>query len=371
MTSPFFFSSGEMKQRLARTLARMAQLELDALITSNPANVRYLTGFRGEPRTLFVTASEFLLITHLRTLPWAEAQANASYPFLEIETSTNPDDLIADRLSEPSLKIGVDKSLSPVALDQWTHALNSHSVEPCSVIEYVRQFKSPAEITLMEESQRLNESILAAVIPKIRPHMTERGVQGLILSEIAQREAIEKYSFTPIVAAGLNCWEIHHLPDHTVIGKDQMLLIDLGVMHQGYASDMTRTICLGNATDEMLDIHGLVSSAMEAAITGATAGQTNRDIDQIARNLISNAGHGDFFTHGLGHQIGLETHDPAPSLSQSAPEIPLEPGMAFTIEPGIYLQDKFGVRTEDVIMITEDQPKNLTRPSHDLLELSL
>lgn len=371
MNSPFVFSPEEMKQRLDRTRARMEQLELDGVIVSDQANVRYLTGFKGEPRTLFITAKELLLITHSRTLPWAEAQTTALGQLLEIETSTQPAEVISKRLPESPFRIGLDQNISHSASKRWQEALAPHLLEPCPVIEHVRQIKSPDEVALMAKSQRLNESILAAVLPQIRPHMTERGVQGLILAEMARQEAIDAYSFTPIVAAGPSCWEIHHLPDNTVIGKNQMLLIDLGVIHQGYASDMTRTVCLGKATNEMREIHALVSTALEAAIEGSTEGRTNREVDKIARNIISDAGHGEVFTHGLGHQIGLETHDPVHPLSQEAPEILLEPGMAFTIEPGIYHKDKFGVRTEDVIVISKGKPMNLTRPSHQLLELPI
>jgi Xaa-Pro aminopeptidase len=349
----------------------MEQLELDAVVSTNPANVRYLTGFKGEPRTLLITANELLLVTHLRTLPWAEAQTKALDPHLEIQTSTKPAELISNRLSNHSFKIGIDAGTSHAALQGWRETLAPHTIDPHTVIEHVRQIKSPAEVALMEKSQRLNEAILAAVLPQIRPHMNERGVQGLILSEMAKQEAIDAYSFTPIVATGPSCWEIHHLPDHTVIGNNQMLLIDLGVMHQGYASDMTRTVCLGKASDEMKEIHSLVGAALEAAIEGAVPGRSNREIDRIARGIISEAGHGEVFTHGLGHQIGLETHDPAPPLSQGAPEISLESGMVFTIEPGVYHKEQFGVRTEDVIVITDGRPRNLTRPSHELLELSL
>lgn len=371
MNSPFLFSPEEMRQRLHRVRARLAELDLDAVIATDPANVRYLTGFKGEPRALIVTPNDFFLVTALRTLPWAEEQTRPLAGVLELETHLQPAEAISRRLPSDPLTVGIDQSISARNLTHWREALSPHFVNPQPVIEHVRRLKSPAEVTLMAQSQRINEAILAAVLPQIRPDMTERAVQGLLLAEMARREDIDSFSFTPIVAAGANCWEIHHLPDHTVIGKNQMLLIDLGIIHQGYASDMTRTICLGQATGQMREIHELVTTALEAALAAATVGLTNRELDQVARKIITDAGHGEVFTHGLGHHIGLETHDPAPPLSQSAPEIPLEAGMAFTLEPGIYLKDQFGVRTEDVVILTEDQPKNLTRPSHALFELPL
>ena len=131
-----------------------------------------------------------------------------------------------------------------------------------------------------------------------------------------------------------------------------MVIIDLGVMYKGYASDMTRTICLGDPTPRMQEIYNLVSEAQTQAIAAIQPGITNHQVDAVAREIITAAGHARGFTHGLGHSIGQEVHDPAPALSTSSPEIQLAPGMAFTIEPGIYLENEFGVRTEDTIIVT-------------------
>lgn len=369
MNSPFLFSPEEMRQRLSQVRTHLAALALDAVIATDPANVRYLTGFKGEPRALIVTPHDFRLVTAFRTLPWAEEQTRPLAGVLELETHPQPAEAIFRRLPSTPLTLGIDQSISARNLAHWRETLSPHSIVPQPVIEHVRRLKSPAEVALMAQSQQINEAILAAVLPQIRPDMTERGVQGLLLAEMAHREDVDAFSFNPIVAAGANCWEIHHLPDHSVIGKNQILLIDLGVIHQGYASDMTRTICLGQATQHMREIHHLVTTALEAALGAATVGRTNRELDQVARQVITEAGHGEVFTHGLGHHIGLETHDPAPPLSQGAPEIPLEAGMTLTLEPGVYLQNQFGVRTEDVVVLTEDRPINLTRPSHGLLEV--
>ena len=189
------------------------------------------------------------------------------------------------------------------------------------------------------------------------------------MAAMAADADVDRYSFMPIVAGGANAWEIHHLPDHSLIQRDQMLLLDLGIVYQGYASDMTRTVCLGNASDQMREIYNRVGEAQQAAIAAMRPGASSRAIDQVARDIISEAGHGRSFTHGLGHSIGLETHDPGPNLSQDAPDTELEPGMAFTVEPGIYIEGGFGVRTEDVVIITEDGNSNITGQPAGLFEL--
>jgi Xaa-Pro aminopeptidase len=227
------------------------------------------------------------------------------------------------------------------------------------------------EVDRLRQSQQLNEAVFSAVLPRIRPGMTERGVQGLILSEIAAHEDLDGYSFSPIVAAGANAWEIHHLPDATPLQMGDMVIIDLGVIHRGYASDMTRTVCLGPPTDRMREIYECVSEAQDRAFDVIQSGVSNHEVDAAARALICHAGHGRGFTHGLGHGIGLQTHDPGIRLSAEAPELPLEAGMAFTIEPGIYLEGEFGVRIEDTIIVRHNGYENLTRQSKAFTSLPL
>ena len=148
-----------------------------------------------------------------------------------------------------------------------------------------------------------------------------------------------------------------------------MLLLDLGVISQGYASDMTRTICLGQANPDMREIYETVARAQEAAIACMLPGATTREVDQAAREAISDAGYAEGFTHGLGHSIGLETHDPGLNLSPSTPNVELEVGMVFTVEPGSYLPDAFGVRIEDIVAVGENEPHNLTKQCKTFTEL--
>ncbi len=364
------FTGEEMTHRLARIRLRMKELELDAVITSNSANIRYATGFRGEPGTLLITRRELVLFTALRTLPWAQKQTAVLNSQIELSVESDPHQEITKLLSGSPLTIGIDQTASHNTFLAWQEKLQPHQLETTSLIEQIRQIKSPAEVVLLQESQRINETTFETILPKIRPDMTERGVQGLILAEMARNETIDRYSFMPIVAAGSNCWEIHHLPDDTVIGTDQMLLLDMGVFSNGYASDMTRTIALGKPTPQMRDVYQVVREAQSAAIAAIQPGIGTHEIDRVARDIITAAGFGETFTHGLGHSIGLETHDPGLVLSKKGPENTLQPGMALTVEPGIYLQNKFGVRLEDVIIVTEDGHLNLTHQTTELLSPS-
>jgi Xaa-Pro aminopeptidase len=358
-----------MQMRISRIREKMQSLELDAVIACDAANVRYTTGFKGEPRTLLILPDELFLYTSFRTISWAREQTLALQDSLELSTAPSPVQELKNRLPAAPLKIAIDQSISATALASWQKQLAPHQVEPHPVIETIRQTKSDAEISLMQESQQINEAIFNAVLPQIRPGMTERGIQGIILSEMAIREEIEGYSFTPIVACGPGCWEIHHLPDQTATRPGDLLLIDHGIFYKGYASDMTRVVCLGEPSSEMIEVHQVVNAARQAAIDAARPGVTNHDLDRIARAIIEASGHGKTFTHGLGHSIGLQTHDPGLNLSKNTPEVSLKPGMSLTIEPGIYLENKFGIRIEDTIVINPDGAKNLSSQTPEILEI--
>lgn len=371
MLKPQRFSAEEMLERFRGIRKEMVAQGIDALVTMNQANIRYCTGFRGEPHILFLTLEDATLYTSFRTLSWAEKQTVDVRSHVDLSTLSKPLDDIVNKLNGRVVTMGIDESTSHVSFFGLEKQFSPHRLRSSSVIESIRRVKSASEIALMKDSQCINEEIFNTVLPRIRVGMSEREVQGMILTEIAKREEVDGYSFTPIVAAGGNAWEIHHLPDHTMIQRDDMLLIDLGVIYQGYASDMTRTVCMGNATEQMREVYSTVLQAQRVAISNMRPGAYSHDIDQAAREVISQAGHGRSFTHGLGHSIGLETHDPGLNLSPFSANEELRAGMVFTVEPGIYIEDGFGVRTEDIVVVTEDGHENITQQAGDLIELNL
>ena len=356
------FPPAEMSDRLRRIRSQMASEGLGAFISTDASSVRYATGFRGEPRMLLLTADLAVLYTAFRTIAWAQRQTRG----IELSTCDDPLGDALDRLGN-SCMVGVDSGISHAGLITMQQRLGPHAVSPSPAIDLARQIKSEMEIERLRQSQQLNEAVFSAVLPRIRPGMTERAVQGLILSEIAGRENLDGYAFPPIVAAGANAWEIHHLPDATPLQLGDMVIIDLGVVHRGYASDMTRTICLGEPTDRMQEVYDCVSAAQDRAFDAIRPGVSNHEVDAAAREVIERAGHGKGFTHGLGHGIGLQTHDPGILLSTRAPKLPLESGMAFTIEPGVYLEGEFGVRIEDTIIVRPAACENLTHQSKSLI----
>jgi Xaa-Pro aminopeptidase len=359
------FDRREMVTRLEAIRGWMKRHGFDAIHATDPANVRYASGFRGEPAALWIDADRAVLATHERSRRWALAQTGT----FEVICPGDPVAHFGSSLHGRDRRVGVDQRTPHIALAALRETWNDARVEPVAGIESLRRIKSEAEIECLRRSQRVNERIFEAVLGQIRPGMTERAVQGLILAEMALDESIDGPSFVPIVAAGGNAWEIHHQPDHTPLRAGDMVILDLGVSRAGYASDMTRTICLGEPTDLMVEIHATVGQAQRTAFETLRDGVAASAVDAAARRIIEAAGHGETFTHGLGHGIGLETHDAGLRLSQKSGELTLRAGMVVTLEPGIYLEDRFGVRTEDTVVVRENGAENLTRIPHELIRI--
>lgn len=357
------FNKEEYATRLRRIRRQMDRDGVDALFVTGAHNVRYVTGFRGEPRALLLTADQVVLSTSFRCIPWAQAQTQ------NVELSTEVDAVAGIKKRLPSAStVGIEREISHERFLQLQNELNGFDLKITPTIEAVRVLKSEAEIAIMREAQRIAEGIFAATLPEIRPGVSERFLRGQILCRIAEREELDGPSFGSIVAAGENAWEIHHQPEKRQIRDRDLIIIDMGVILQGYCSDMTRTLCLGNPSSEMRRLYNTVQGAQEAAFENIKPGAKMGDVDAAARAVIDTAGYGETFTHGLGHPVGLSVHDPGPAFRRNVPDR-LEAGMVMSVEPGAYLQDKFGVRIEDVIVVRDDGFENLMTTSKELISL--
>ena len=363
---PRDFSDAEMNARLVRTREVMAAHEIDALCLTGEHNVRYVSGFRGEPRRLLITQSEVVVYTGLRTEPWARAQTTG------IEVSTAADALgdIADRLAGKGVKtIGVERSVTHLAYQGIQEQFSEYDVRVSTAVETARMVKSATEISYMRTAQEMAERVLSGTLPEIKPGVTERFIRGRIRSRIAEIEQADDCAFGPLIIAGGNAWEVHHKPDFRKVEPGDFIIIDMGVRYRGYNSDMSRTLCVGAPTDEMRRVYATVKAAQEKAFAAIRAGECNHAVDVAARDHIEAAGYDEFFTHGLGHSIGLEVHDPLLGFGKAQSEDTLEAGMVMTVEPGIYLEGEFGVRIEDVVVVTDDGCENLVSFERDLIML--
>jgi Xaa-Pro dipeptidase len=230
-------------------------------------------------------------------------------------------------------------------------------VQADGLLAALRLRKDAGEIGAMERAVAVAEEALNQLLPQIRIGMTEREIAGRLLVALADAGA-DGPSFNPIVAAGPNSASPHAVPGNRPISPGDLLIIDWGARVDDYPSDLTRTFAVGQVDDELRHIHAVVQAANAAGVAACHPGVTGEAIDRAARDVIAAAGYGDFFIHRTGHGLGLDVHEP-PSLMAGERD-PLPPGAVFTVEPGIYLPGRGGVRIEDNIVLTETGYRCLT-----------
>jgi Xaa-Pro aminopeptidase len=340
--------------RADRLTELFAERELDSLLVTNLFNVRYLTGFTGTNGAAIVTPEERLFFTDFRYVEQAREQAP---DFERIEASREMLDALAKRLRG---RAGFDEEHLSVA----THGKLSEKlpdgvelVPAAGLVERIRAVKDEAEIAAMSAAAELSTAAYQSLQELGLAGRTEREV-ALQLVRFMEDEGAEAPSFPPIVAAGAHGARPHAEPRDVEIPRDALVVIDMGARVDGYCSDCTRTIATGSLADEVLEVYELVRRAQVEGLGAAVAGAECRAVDAAAREPIDAAGHEEHYGHGLGHGVGLEVHE-GPRLGKTA-EGSLEAGNAVTIEPGVYLPEQFGVRIEDLVIVTEGEPRILT-----------
>jgi len=235
------------------------------------------------------------------------------------------------------------------------------------ILTQMRRIKSENEIKFMGEAVRIAECALSSTIMAIKPGVTEKEIAGRLVGRLLQEGSDPELPFFPIVSFGENAANPHATPTNRTLNSGDIILIDWGASHQGYFSDITRVFAMGDLRPEIDQIAKFVQDANAAARAAVKPGIPASDVDHAARQVIEDAGYGEYFFHRTGHGLGLETHE-EPNISKFDQTI-LEPGMTFTIEPGIYLPKRGGVRIEDDIVVTEDGGLSLTSAPRDLIQL--
>ncbi|SDO27807.1 Xaa-Pro aminopeptidase [Nakamurella panacisegetis] len=349
----------------------LADQGLDALLVTDLINIRYLTGFTGSNAALLVrVVGESVFCTDGRY----ETQSAAEVPDLTRRID-RPCDLAL--LAAAGGRVGFEAALVSVAAhrDQVKAAADAELVETVDLVEQLRAVKDEGEIDSLRTACAVADRALADLISDggLRPGRTEREV-GLDLDERMRRLGASDPAFETIVAAGANSAIPHHRPTSAPLRRGDLLKLDFGAAVGGYHSDMTRTFVLGNPADWQVEIYQLVAEAQRAGREAAVVGAIGGDVDQAARSVITDAGYGPQFSHGLGHGIGLQVHE-APSLARAQPGI-IRADMCVTVEPGVYLPGRGGVRIEDsgVVRAPENDQgvpgyEVLTLTSRDLVVL--
>ena len=347
--------------RVAALRSLIQEQEIDAMLISDPHNRRYLSGFIGTAGYLFVTKTEAVLATDFRYTEQAGDQASG----FEISK-------IQGRLSEwfPKLlgDLGVSKigfeadNLTVSALKMFQDAIDESdvvvSLEPKSGdAAKLRAIKDAGEIELLQRAIDIGDAAFEETVGKLSAGMTEKEAAWEFEKAIRERGA-ECLSFDTIVANGPNAARPHHQTGDTKLQEGETIVFDCGATYHGYCSDLTRTVVLGDADAEVAKIYNIVLDAQEAAIEQVEAGHSGSEADGIARKIIADAGYADMFGHSLGHGLGLQVHE-EPNVGPRG-ATPLQDGMPFTIEPGIYIPGWGGVRIEDVVVLENGRARVLS-----------
>ena len=259
-----------------------------------------------------------------------------------------------------------DETMTVAGHRLYSEKLQAELVPASAFLRELRAQKDPEELERMEQAQRIAERALGQILAEIRPGVTEKEIAAR-LQYLMLHFGAERMSFDPIVASGPNGSMPHAVPTERKIQTGEFVTMDFGCVYKGYCSDMTRTVALGFVTEEMDKVYNTVLQAQLAGIAATKAGVPGKDIDGAARKVITDAGYGEYFGHGYGHSLGLEIHE-APNANPSNDQ-PMPAGAVCSAEPGIYLPGKFGVRIEDVTVITENGAEVLTKSPKNLIIL--
>jgi Xaa-Pro aminopeptidase len=355
-----------MNRRLARCRDVLTALGLDGAVVTDLHDVRYLSGFRGDDATLVIGAGTALLCTDSRF--WEQAREEvADFELCQVTTPG----LLAHSLAAAGDALGADARLgyqgahlSHAGYRQVRRRHRGGLKDVGPAVSLLRAVKDDQEIAAMRRAAAVTDEALAIVVGRGLVGRRERDVAWDLRAEF-HRLGAEGEAFGAIVAAGDHGAQAHALPGERVIRAGELVVVDTGARVDGYCSDITRTFAAGEPDAELRAIYEVVLAAQLAGLASVRAGAHGRDdVDAAARAVVVEAGHGDRFGHGTGHGVGLEVHE-APTLGRTRGDR-LEAGMVCTVEPGIYVDGRAGVRIEDTVLVTATGGERLTVSPKDL-----
>ncbi len=365
-----------MKKKIDRDLLQkiMKNTETDAILITDPYTLRYYTGFKGGEGVAIVTEDKYVLITDSRYTEAASMESEfeveefgVSRPKKDIITSVLKDkNVLAIGFEDDSISYNDYKYFEGILSgDEFSYGevqlkpLKGQLLQP-------RRVKTAEEIGFLRQAEHIGDLAFTDMLGVLKVGMTELEVAAELEYRM-KRHGAEGFSFDTIAASGVHSSMPHAIPTDKKIEEGDFLTLDFGCLYQGYCSDMTRTVCFGRASEEQKKIYNIVLEAQLAVLDAVKPGLVCKDVDAIARGFIKDAGYGDYFGHGLGHSVGMYIHE-SPAFN-TRDESVLEAGMVISDEPGIYLPGKFGVRIEDMIVITEDGYENLAHSPKELIEI--
>ena len=351
---------------IAKITAQLPEHGLDAMLVTSAPGERYAVGFEGEGWVL-VSRDGARYSTDGRYIEAARQQVTGAEIVLT-ERGQSHLALAREEIRRRGLKrVGFESGrVSADELGRWKDSLPCELVAAQGLLDGLRAAKDEEELARMRQAQRITDEAFREILNFIRPGLTEQEVAARLVYELLRRGG-RRVSFDPIVAAGANGSMPHAVPGETVIQPGMFVTMDFGCVYEGYCSDMTRTVAVGQPTDEMERVYHTVLEAQRAGIAAARAGVTGSEVDRAARQAIQQAGYGSFFSHSFGHSLGLEIHE-SPNASPSEQTV-FPAGAVISAEPGIYLPGHFGVRIEDVLVLRKGGCEDITQAPKNLIVL--
>ncbi|CAH0127522.1 putative peptidase SA1530 [Peribacillus sp. Bi96] len=356
-----------MNERLTELQNWLQANEAEAALLTSTESIFYLSGFFSDPHerllalAVFANADPFLVCPQMEVPDAKQAGWNGDIiGYTDIE---NPWEKVKQAVVKRGLtinKMAIEKEhMNVERYEQVQH----HFEEPKLVsaeekLQEMRMIKSEDEMVKIREACRLADFAIEVGVSEIREGKTEMEILAAIEFEL-KKAGVSQMSFSTMVLTGKNGASPHGTPGNTKVQRGDLVLFDLGVVHEGYCSDITRTVAYGDINDKQADIYETVLRAQEAAVMASKPGVSCSEIDLTARNIIRNKGYGEFFPHRLGHGLGISVHE-YPSLTETN-SLELQSGMVYTIEPGIYVPNVAGVRIEDDLLITDTGCEVLTK----------
>jgi Xaa-Pro aminopeptidase len=346
-----------------RVAARLQDRDLDLLLVTNLTNVRYLTGFTGTNGMAIVGRDTRRFITDFRYVEMAKAQV------AEFDREQAPQDFITalgDGWPDGRLRVGFEDDHVTVRQHGRLRDVLPDRLELVAaggIVEAERLVKEPEEVERIREAAALIDEVYAWLREQGLVGRTEREV-AVMLEQRMRELGADGPSFPSIVASGERGALPHAVPTDTPIPSGTLVTLDIGARLNGYCSDCTRTWATGELPGDLADAYALVQRAQEQALAAVRPGPAGREVDAVARDIIDRAGHGEHFGHGLGHGVGLEVHE-GPRLARTG-ETELAPGHVVTVEPGVYLPGRGGVRIEDLVVVTAEGHDVLSSTPKDL-----
>lgn len=351
--------------KIEKLRAALATNNLDAIIITNPYNRRYITNFTGTAGIAIVSMHDTRFITDFRYIVQANEQATE---FKVVEHKNGVVEEINTQLKELQVsRVGFEKDdMTYSTYEVYNNSLDTELVPVSGLVEQLRLIKTNEEVSIIKAAAKIADDAFEHIQGYVKPGVKEIDISNE-LEFFMRSQGATSSSFDTIVASGYRSALPHGVASDKKIESGELVTMDYGALYQGYCSDTTRTVAVGDISDELKTIYDTVLTAQLKGVEGIRSGITGVEADALTRDYITEKGYGDYFGHSTGHGVGLEVHE-NPSLSYKS-KAKLEAGMVVTVEPGIYVPGVGGCRIEDDVLVTETGHERLTHATKELIQL--